>query len=80
METKTCEWHGTMQHGFRCLGDGRKAILRETPRHVTPFGGLVVLVGYWRELRLLEAARNLPPFRYRSPNAIGWPRFCWPSA
>ncbi|MDF9827862.1 hypothetical protein M2447_001964, partial [Ereboglobus sp. PH5-10] len=31
---------------------GRKAILRSTPRPVTPFGGLAVLVEFWRQLDL----------------------------
>ena len=50
-----------MRHKFRRLGDGRQAILGETKRAVTPFGGLGVL----------EAVRERLPFSYRSPNAIG---------
>jgi hypothetical protein len=30
-----------MRHKFQRLGDGRQAILGETKRAVTPFGGLV---------------------------------------
>lgn len=71
MKTKTCEADGTMRHQFRRLGDGRQAILRETARAVTPFGGLAVVVEFWRELGLLEAVRERLPFAYRSPNAIG---------
>ncbi len=51
-----------MRHKFRCLGDGRQAILGERRRAVRPFGGLAVLVGFWRELGLLEAVRERLPF------------------
>lgn len=51
----------------RLLGDGHQAILRETGRAVTPFGGLVVLMEFW----LLAVVRERLPFCYRSPNAIG---------
>ena len=61
----------TMHHEFCRLGDQRKAILRSTPRPVTPFGGLVVLIEFWRSLRLPEALRSLMPFEYLSPNSIG---------
>ena len=60
-----------MRHKFRRLGDGRQAILGETKRAVTPFGGLAVRVEFWRELGVLEAVRERLPFSYRSPNAIG---------
>ena len=60
-----------MRHKFLRLGDGRQAILGETKRAVTPFGGLAVLVEFWRELGVLEAVRQRLPFSYRSPNAIG---------
>ena len=54
-----------MRHKFRRLGDGRQAILGETKRAVTPFGGLAVLVEFWRELGVLEAVRERLPFSYR---------------
>ena len=60
-----------MRYKFRRLGDGRQAILGETKRAVTPFGGLAVRVEFWRELGVLEAVRERLPFSYRSPNAIG---------
>jgi hypothetical protein len=71
METNTCEEDGTMRYRFWRLGDGRQAILGETKRAVTPFGGLAVLVEFWRELGFLEAVRERLPFSYRSPNTIG---------
>jgi hypothetical protein len=60
-----------MQWEFRRLGDDRRAVLRESLRAVTPFGGLVVLVEFFRELRLLEAVRERLPFSYTSPNSVG---------
>lgn len=71
MKTNACEEDGTMRYKFRRLGDARQAILGETKRAVTPFGGLAVLVEFWRELGVLEAVRERLPFEYRSPNAIG---------
>lgn len=58
-----------MQHEFRRIGDGRQAVLRETKRAVTPFGGLTVLVELVRKLGVLEAVRDRLPFAYRSNNA-----------
>jgi hypothetical protein len=60
-----------MRWDFRRLGDDRPAVLRESARAVTPFGGLVVLVEFWRELGLLAAVRARLPFTYTSPNSIG---------
>ncbi|MEO0054282.1 MAG: hypothetical protein RLZZ50_229 [Verrucomicrobiota bacterium] len=54
------------------LGYGREAILAVARRSVTPFGGLAVLVEFWRELRLLQAVRERLPFEYRPPNAPCW--------
>ena len=59
-----------MQHEFQRIGDGRKAVLRETKRAITPFGGLVVLVELMRQLDFLGAVRRALPFRYESNNAI----------
>ncbi len=58
-----------MQHEFRRIGDGRQAVLRETTRAVTPFGGLAVLLELLRKLGALEAIRTRLPFQYRSNNA-----------
>lgn len=59
-----------MHHEFRRIGDGRQAVLRETKRAVTPFGGLVVMVELLRKLGAMEAVRARLPFRYESNNAI----------
>lgn len=58
-----------MHHECRRIGDDRQAVLRETRRAVTPFGGLVVLVELLRKLDVLAAVREYLPFRYRSNNA-----------
>lgn len=59
-----------MQYEFRRLGDGRQAVLRETMRAVTPFGGLVTFIEYLRASGMVEAIREHLPFRYRSNNAL----------
>jgi len=58
-----------MRHEFRRIGDGRQALLRETNRAVTPFGGLVVLIELISKMQLVEAVRERLPFTYRSNNA-----------
>jgi len=59
-----------MHYKFRRIGDGGQAILRETERAVTPFGGLVTMIELLRQAKVLEAVRERLPFRYKSPNAI----------
>lgn len=59
-----------MHYELRRIGDGGQAVLRETRRAVTPFGGLVVMIELFRKLRLLEAVRERLPFQYRSNNTI----------
>ena len=44
--------------------------LCETPRAVTPFGGLVVFFEFLRQVGYSEAVRQHLPFRLTSPNAI----------
>ncbi len=51
-----------MRHEFRRIGDGGQAVLCETKRAVTPFGGLVVLVELMRRHALVETVRGLLPF------------------
>jgi hypothetical protein len=48
----------------------RKVELRETPRAVTPWGGLVVFVEYLRKIGYVEAVGQHLPFELTSPNAI----------
>jgi len=48
----------------------RKVILRETPRAVTPWGGLSVFVEFLRRRGYREQVRQHMPIRLASPNAI----------
>lgn len=58
-----------MQHDSRRIADGRQAVLRETSRAVTPFGGLAVLIELLGRMDVLGAVRERLPFRYLSHNA-----------
>jgi hypothetical protein len=58
-----------MQHDSRRIADGRQAVLRETGRAVTPFGGLTVLIELLRRMDVLGAVRERLPFRYVSNHA-----------
>jgi hypothetical protein len=63
-EDKTVHWKIT------ALWGGKKVRLRETPRAVTPFGGLVVFFEFLRQVGYCEAVRQHLPFRLTSSNAI----------
>jgi hypothetical protein len=63
-EDKTVHWKITSLWG------GKKVELRETPRAITPFGGLVVFFEFLRQIGYSEAVRQHLPFRLNSPNAI----------
>jgi Transposase DDE domain group 1 len=52
------------------LWGGRKVVLRETPRAVTPFGGLSVFIDFLRRIGFCEQVRQEMPVRLKSPNAI----------
>jgi hypothetical protein len=71
MKTNIREPNKTMHHEVCRLADGRKAFLRSTPKALTPFGGLVVLIEFFRQLDLPATLRSLMPFDYQSPNAHG---------
>lgn len=59
-----------MRYEFRRMGDAGQAVLQETKRAVTPFGGLAVMVEWLRKLGVVEAVRARLPFRYRSNHQI----------
>jgi len=48
----------------------RKVELRETPRAVTPFGGLVVFLEFLSKVGYVEQVKGCLPFQLTSPNAI----------
>jgi hypothetical protein len=52
------------------LWGGKKVELRQTPRAVTPFGGLVVFFEFLRRVGYREAVLEYLPFRLTLPNAI----------
>ena len=49
---------------------GRQVQLRATAKPVTPFGGLVSLIGFFERIGLAGRISELMPFAYASPNAI----------
>ena len=59
-----------MHEFIRALQGGRKVILRESPRPITPFGGLAVCLEFLRGLGLADQVQQHLPFTWRSPNAI----------
>ncbi|MGB2675831.1 MAG: IS1380 family transposase [Candidatus Acidiferrum sp.] len=59
-----------MHRQITALWGGRKVELRETPRAVTPFGGLVVFIEFLRQVGYVEVVNRCLPFRLTSPNAL----------
>jgi hypothetical protein len=49
---------------------GTKVELRQTPKAVTPFGGLVVFVEFLQKVGFAEQVNRAMPFELKSPNAI----------
>jgi hypothetical protein len=49
---------------------GKKVELRQTPKPVTPFGGLVVFLEFLRKVGFAEQVQRAMPFELKSPNAI----------
>ena len=59
-----------MQRKITSLWGEKKVILRETPRAVTPFGGLSVSIEFLTQIGFREQLRRALPVRLESPNAI----------
>ena len=59
-----------MHEFIRALHGSRKVILRESPKPLTPFGGLAVLVEFLHGLGFTAAVQQALPFMLTSPNAI----------
>ena len=59
-----------MRHEISAIFGGKKVELRETPRAVTPFGGLVVFLEFLRKVGYVEQVGRWMPFQLTSPNAI----------
>ncbi len=59
-----------MQRKVNALWGEKKVVLRQTPRAVTPFGGLSVWVEFLRRIGLTAQLSEHLPVRLKSPNAI----------
>ena len=59
-----------MQKKVNALWGEKKVVLRQTPRAVTPFGGLSVWVEFLRRIGLTAQLSEHLPVRLKSPNAI----------
>ena len=49
---------------------GKRVVLRETSRAVTPFGGVALFVAYLRKIEWIGTVRKHMPVQWRSPNHI----------
>jgi DNA-directed RNA polymerase subunit N (RpoN/RPB10) len=49
---------------------GRKVVLNETDRAVTPFGGIVVFLEFLNKIRFVKKVIGCMPVTHRSPNSI----------
>ena len=52
------------------LFDGRKVLLRETDRALTPFGGIVLFLEFLNRIGLVQKVTESIPVVHRSPNSI----------
>ena len=59
-----------MQRKVSVLWGEKKVVLRQTPRAVTPFGGLSAFIEFLRRVEFPEQVRRALPFSLSSPNAI----------
>lgn len=59
-----------MRQEISAIFGGKKVELRETPRAVTPFGGLVVFLQFLSKVGYAEQVKGCLPFQLTSPNAI----------
>ncbi len=50
--------------------NSKQVIIRETPRPITPFGGLFLILEFFRKINLVDKLSESFPFEYTSPNAI----------
>ncbi|MGH9352339.1 MAG: hypothetical protein ACRD2G_09290 [Terriglobia bacterium] len=48
----------------------KKVVLRQTPRAVTPFGGLSVFIEFLQRIGYRQQVREHMPVQLKSPNAI----------
>ena len=59
-----------MHRKITSLWGEKKVVLRETPRAVTPFGGLSVFIAFLTQIGFREQVRQDLPVHLQSPNAL----------
>ncbi len=59
-----------MQREITALWGEKKVVLRQTPRAVTPFGGLSVFIAFLQKIGYWQQVSEHLPVRLKSPNAI----------
>jgi hypothetical protein len=59
-----------VQREITALGGEKKVILRQTPRAVTPFGGLSVFIAFLQKIGYRPQVSEHLPVHLKSPNAI----------
>ncbi len=59
-----------MHREITTIGGEKKVVLRETPRAVTPFGGLSVFIAFLQRIGYSQQVSEHLPVHLKSPNAI----------
>jgi hypothetical protein len=59
-----------VQRGITPLWGEKKVVLRQTPRAVTPFGGLSVFIEFLGKIGFTKQISEYLPVHLKSPNAI----------
>jgi len=59
-----------VQRKVSSLWEGSQVVLRQTPRAVTPFGGLSVFIEFLGKIGFAQQVSEHLPVRWKSPNAI----------
>jgi hypothetical protein len=70
MKTQIPTSNRTMHRPCKPLFGSGQVILRDTPKAVTPFGGLVVFIEFLQKLGYAAQVQRGLPFVFTSPNAI----------
>lgn len=70
MKTQFLTSNRTMHAPCKPLFGSGQVLLRDTPKPVTPFGGLVVFIEFLHKLGYAAQVQAWMPFRLTSPNAI----------
>lgn len=70
MKTHTPTPNRTMHRPCKPLFGSGQVFLRDTPKAVTPFGGLVVFIEFLQKLGYAAVVQQGLPFVLTSPNAI----------